>query len=51
MLLRREKLIKDIYDVLLPVEWDEDATDEDKSKMEMGLQLVSNVSFIPQFPC
>ncbi|KAK0189301.1 hypothetical protein F5146DRAFT_1140871 [Armillaria mellea] len=40
VLLRRETLIKDIYDVLLPVEWDEDTTDEDKSKMEMGLHLV-----------
>ncbi|KAK0189307.1 hypothetical protein F5146DRAFT_706040 [Armillaria mellea] len=40
VLLRRETLIKDIYDVLLPVKWDEDTTDEDKSKMEMGLHLV-----------
>lgn len=40
LFLRNKVLIKTVYDALLPVRWTEKATEEDKSKMEMGLQLV-----------
>ncbi|KAK0207663.1 hypothetical protein IW262DRAFT_1469249 [Armillaria fumosa] len=40
LFLRNNVLIKTVYDALLPVRWAENATDEDKSKMEMGLQLM-----------
>ncbi len=50
LFLRNDELIKTVYDSLLPLHWDENATDEDKSKMEMGEELVSIVSYILWFP-
>ncbi|PBK98907.1 hypothetical protein ARMGADRAFT_483202 [Armillaria gallica] len=40
LFLRNDELIKTVYGSLLPLHWDENATDEDKFKMEMGEQLV-----------
>ncbi|PBK98904.1 hypothetical protein ARMGADRAFT_483137 [Armillaria gallica] len=40
LFLRNDELIGTVYNSLLPLHWDENATDEDKSKMEMGEQLV-----------
>ncbi|PBK59070.1 hypothetical protein ARMSODRAFT_1032803 [Armillaria solidipes] len=35
LFLRNSELIKTVYDSLLPLQWAENATDEDKSKMEV----------------
>ncbi|KAK0238424.1 hypothetical protein EDD85DRAFT_508121 [Armillaria nabsnona] len=40
LFLRNDELIRTVYHSLLPIRWDENATDEDKSKMEVGEQLV-----------
>ncbi|KAK0488521.1 hypothetical protein IW261DRAFT_355041 [Armillaria novae-zelandiae] len=40
LFLRNKELTQTVYDALLPVQWAKEATDEDKSKMEMGLELV-----------
>ncbi|KAK0444746.1 hypothetical protein EV421DRAFT_1799374 [Armillaria borealis] len=40
LFLRNSELIKTVYDSLLPLQWAENATDEDKSAMEVGEQLV-----------
>ncbi|KAK0444742.1 hypothetical protein EV421DRAFT_1799352 [Armillaria borealis] len=40
LFLRNSELIRTVYDSLLPLQWAENATDEDKSAMEVGEQLV-----------
>ncbi|KAK0238425.1 hypothetical protein EDD85DRAFT_1021971 [Armillaria nabsnona] len=40
LFLRNDELIRTVYNSLLPIRWDENATNEDKSNMEVGEQLV-----------